>query len=469
MTDIQIAEGSGPQAQVLPHWIRDGKPITIKLDGFTDFAGQTVRAVVSSLDSVSTDWRMTIPVALDGSGNGSVEHSPGLQIGNHAAIWVTGIEHSQGFARFSHMFVNIANSPTTGATLGDLSDQFALLERAQVERYAVPLGDASATGAREHRALCVLEGIYVQTELRAPGAMIHPIDGRPTDPERMAVINNELVRLQWPTRVPEDRWLAATAASSPMTAIVCPQIWAPDLDAAAETVREIQEKLTGILALNRKATGRLVAIVLEQRQPDGGVKFRVYPPNDNYTGNLAVGVLAGEDQRSLLTQFRGSDADPLVRLCCDLYGEALAERSPDARYLRLWSILEFLSASRLPVGQTVGRRDGTAWPGPHNTTSSAAPRIYAYLDQVLAGGQIDETSTVAPASDLYEAVRTWYGRRNATGHYGRFVPGDATQTSQRWYKWAVKTLSNEWGWLDSLTRMVELSVRMELQAAAPSG
>jgi hypothetical protein len=132
-------------------------------------------------------------------------------------------------------------------------------------------------------------------------------------------------------------------------------------------------------------------------------------------------------------------ADPILRLCANLYSEALAEPSPDVRYFRVWSTLETLSGARVPSGQPVFRNDGTPWPN-GETTNQAAPRVYRLIADWLSTRNIDEASTVDPAPDLYEAVEGWYGPRNATGHYGRSDPGDTRQAAQRWFPWAQLTV-----------------------------
>lgn len=80
---------------------------------------------------------------------------------------------------------------------------------------------------------------------------------------------------------------------------------------------------------------------------------------------------------------------------------------------------------------------------------------------------VDEASFVRPANDLYEAVRAWYARRNATAHYGLFVPGDPQQTSQSWYKRALATTAppgdGPMGWLWSFRQAVASILHRDLQ------
>jgi hypothetical protein len=48
----------------------------------------------------------------------------------------------------------------------------------------------------------------------------------------------------------------------------------------------------------------------------------------------------------------------VLRLTVDLYSEALADPSHDARYLRFWSVLETLSGARIAGNRPVVRIDG---------------------------------------------------------------------------------------------------------------
>jgi hypothetical protein len=161
-----------------------------------------------------------------------------------------------------------------------------------------------------------------------------------------------------------------------------------------------------------------VATIVVQRQPDGSTKnWFFYVEDARYAGNLLGGPISGESQTDLLARYTAMHADPLLRLTVDLYSEALADPSHDARYLRFWSVLETLSGARIAGNRPVVRIDGTPWPQGRNTTQ-AAPRVYQYLADWLGVRAVDEHNLAGPANDLYEAVRGWYARRNATGHYG---------------------------------------------------
>lgn len=463
------APAEPPLAEILPNWLHDGEPFRVVVNDAAKFAGQMVNVTICSMDAVETSFRMSFEMQLDGDGNGEIYLDQGFAIGHPAAVYVHSLHTGSDELPFPDVVMSLVNSEAPGADLEELMIQVNQLHAIQTQTYGVPLGDAQEPGTIEHRALAVIEGLYITATLRIPGAEIRPIEQRPADKERRQIVNDELESLGWPARIPADPWIEAARSRSPMTAIVVPLMWAKDFDEAFTNVRDLVERVIGLLALNRNATGRLVAIVLEQRQPDDSGKSRIYPPSRYYRGNLMGGLISGESQSTLLRQYEASGADPLLRLCCELYAEALADWSIDARFLRLWSILELLSGARIPTDQKVIRRDGTTWPGRYNTTSYAAPRVYHYIREYFDAASLDETSTLHPAGDLYEAVRTWYGRRNATGHYGRLAVSDARQQDQSWYSWAARSVSNESEWIRSLERLVQVVINHELLSVRTAG
>lgn len=110
----------------------------------------------------------------------------------------------------------------------------------------------------------------------------------------------------------------------------------------------------------------MIATVVEQCRGQNVGPFRVYHEDEVYAGNLIGGFTSGEDQHGLLIQDAALRADPLLALCVSLFRDAQVERSADAQYFRLWSVLETLSAARLPPGQTVTLLDGSGWEARHD-------------------------------------------------------------------------------------------------------
>lgn len=455
-------------AEILPNWVNDGQPVKVVIRDLVGLAGRTVWASVAVLDTVDAWWHTEAPIDLDSNGNGSVELAQGLSIGRHAAVYVDGVRHDGDYFRFEHVLVSIANSPSPGADLEAVMDEFANFQAAQQALYDRALGNADAPGADRYRAIVLVDGLFLTGSMRLPGAVIQPVAAQLSRREHLDLLNDRLAKLGWVTRIPAERWTDVATAQSHLAEIVIPTIWATSMDEARGVVADVEGRALTVLSRHRGSAGRVIAAVIERSRSDGcGASYRVLPYTTGYRGNLAGGPLSGEDQRTIVGEYLAVDRDPIVRLAADLYVEALAERAPDSRFFRLWSILEFLSAARVPSATPVLLTDGTAWPGSSSTTSYAAPRVYHYVAHTLKAAHLDDRSAVQPASDLYSAVRGWYGRRNATGHYGRFVTTDPRQQEQGWYQHALSTAADESQWLRALEHVVELAITLELRAVAP--
>lgn len=453
-------------AEILPNWVNDRQPVTVVIHDLVELAGHEVWASIAVFDTADTWWHTEAPVLLDENGNGSAELAHGLSIGHHAAVYVDGVRHNGGYFRFDHVLVSIANSPSPGADLEAVMAEFANFQAAQRELYGTALGDAGR-GAERYRAIVLVDGLLLTGSIRLPGAVIRPVNAQLSKREHLDLLNDRLAELGWNSRIPAERWTDIVASQSHLVEIVVPSIWAASMDEAMGIVTELEGRALTVLSRHRGSAGRVIAAVIEHPRPDGGADYRVMPYTPAYRGNLAGGPLSGEDQRMIVGEYLAVDRDPILRLAADLYVEALAERSPDSRFFRLWSVLEFLSGARVPRATPVLLADGNAWPGNSSTTSFAAPRVYQYVADTLQAAHLDHPSAARPASNLYSAVRGWYGRRNAAGHYGRFVATDPQQQAQGWYQHALTTATDESEWLRALERVVDLAITLELRAVAP--
>lgn len=457
-------------ATLTPRAIQNGDALSVRVEGLQRTADQTVTVHLARTDTVETGWVASLPLHTGGDGVAEANWD-GVALARESAVFAVAVEIAGNRRAVNRSDVSIINPDGEIATEVQAETRRTDLEQRQRARYDVPLGDATTPDVVEHRVLCAVERLLMTTTLRLPGAVIQPVTESPDGQEQRVMLDRVLEAIGWPTRVEASAWAQHIAPSRPWTAIVCPQVWASSFDEAASLAWEVRDGLIAVLGVNRGARGRSVATVIEQRQPDDSIRHRVYVEDERYRGNLIGGFTSGEDQGHLLVQQTAINRDRLLRLCIDLYSEALADSSPDARYLRFWSVLETLSDARITSGQPVQRLDGTMWPGQHGTTSEVAPRVYQLIARLLASGNIDEATSIAPASDLYEAVRAWYARRNATGHYGRFDPNDHRQKSQPWYQWAVRTLSPASSpdeWIMTFERVASLVLQSELRTAGGS-
>lgn len=423
-----------------PRTLHDGDTLIVHIEGAEELADLDASLVLVRTDTIENGWVASVGVQIgaDGTADGQWTN---VSLGRESAVFAAAIEVGGQRHPIDSTEVSVVNPVTAVTTPEEAHERRAALVRDQEARYGRGLGDRSAAGSIEHRVLCAVERLLVTARMRLPGVEVLPVAHRPRGEEQRVMIDALLAQVGWPTRIDPQGWGDRVEPSRPWTAIVCAPVWAPTLEEAAALAWSARDELIAILGLNRGARGRPVATVIEQRQPDDSIRHRVYVEDARYGGNLLGGFISGEDQAGLLAQQAAMHSDALLRLCVDLYSEALADPSPDARYLRLWSLLETLSGARLQSGQPVQRLAGTAWPDQPGTTSAAAPRVYRLIADHLQARSVDEVSFVSPASDLYEAVRGWYARRNATGHYGRFVVGDPRQAAMGWYARAQQTVA----------------------------
>lgn len=441
-----------------------GDEVVVRLPDPT--VGQATGVVLSRVSDVETAW--LAEVGITAAADGTLQGQFAVGIGEECVAFATHVRMRDGSTVHAESNGVAINSAETVSNADDVETLRARIGRQQENRYSRSLGDPRGQTAVEHRVLCVIERLLVTTHLRLPGVQILPVSRRPDGRDQYSLVDEINRTIGWSApsgpSISLADWTRIIEANRPWTAIVCNQVFAEDFNAAAALAWEQRDRLIAVFGLSRGARGRPVATFVQQRQPDDSIKYRCFVEDERYTGNLIGGFISGEDQHGLLVNVAGMQSDPLVSLLVDLFAEALADPSADARYLRFWSILETLSGARIPDGQPVALLDGSPFPG-GGTTSQAAPRVYRLLADRIVSTGINEASVAAPASSLYEAVRAWYARRNATGHYGRLDPTDPRQSGQSWMRWAQVTIVPTGavdGWLTALQRLVEFELRREL-------
>jgi hypothetical protein len=132
-----------------------------------------------------------------------------------------------------------------------------------------------------------------------------------------------------------------------------------------------------------------------------------------------------------------------------------------------------MAVARVPSSTEVTLLDGSPWPTDSGSAKYAVPRVY----QLLKTG-LSSQAEIAIEADLYTTIRGWYGRRNATAHYGTFDPSNPTQQKKGWFADAISTRRNSSGdlvegepWLHGLRETVTLLIKRELhshQGSTPS-
>ncbi|TQJ40055.1 hypothetical protein FBY33_2101 [Arthrobacter sp. SLBN-112] len=443
-----------------------GNELTLTVTNLPPSASDIV-AEVYALDAVEERWMGSYPLVMhaDGTARGTF---PMGTILAETLIYVGAVQHSGKREVLEQVEISIVNPehpiPTSHAEVEARYDEVTEKIR---RRYEVSLGDSEAPSVKEHKIVHLVEGLLITDEMKLPGVRIYGTKNRPGGLDARNLMHETLDALGWPDTAPEDVWTQRFAHDHPVAVVVCPSVYAADVEEADAISSRARDDLLSVMAINRGARGRPTVTWIAQRQSDGTVttKFRFDHPG--YRGNLAGGFVAGENQANLLSQHAAVQNDPVLKLCVDLFGEAVAEQSKDARYFRLWSAMETLAIARVAPDQVVTLLDGSVWPHGQRT-DRAAPRVYQLIVDRLfsAPDHYNEESMVQPASSLYELVRAWYARRNATAHYGRFLPLDEIQRTKPWYIDAHLTVPPQRqpfdSWMSEVQHLAERVLQTEL-------
>ncbi|HYZ78917.1 MAG TPA: hypothetical protein VE596_16255 [Gaiellaceae bacterium] len=450
-------------ADLSPAAANDGETLTCRIDGLPDFGGCAAQIDIRGTSEIVTRWVATVPGAVDQQGVFKVDWS--LTVGEETLLELARLrvitpsgERVWDQPGALPVAQALLNGEIANPSAEDLQRRKQELEAAQAARYETAIGPGGA-GAPTFRVVSVIERLLLRTPLRLPGVQLIPTSTGSSGADEAALLNHLLERLDFHEPMDTEWWQKQSSSNRPWSLIVMPHVKAANIDLAFDFAASERNRILDLLALNRLARGRPIATVIEDVLSG---EVRVYHEDQIYLGNLHGGLAAGEDQHTLLAQNAATVADALLAVLLDLLAQAVAEPDIDAAFFRYWSIIEVLSGARLPSGTPVTRLDGTPWPGNHNTTTYAAPRVYELLktDFTLA----NETTSLAPAANLYEAVRCWYARRNATVHYGAFVVSDPLQQSHPWYANALLTTMQgaELDWLRALRDTVRVAISGEL-------
>ncbi|MEE1991499.1 hypothetical protein QPL90_08240 [Pseudomonas syringae pv. syringae] len=157
--------------------------------------------------------------------------------------------------------------------------------------------------------------------------------------------------------------------------------------------------------------------------------------------------------------------DPYARLVLELYVQTIAERDHPYKFLRQWSLLEFIADKHIEVSNTtITDHEGNeiySSPGRKLTTKDKAGKVYELLKcrgigQVNQGLSNGHTDIIAGANgahshdekviSLYDAVAASYKIRNAVAHAGTYSLDNTPRTPIEGL--AQRFFLGEFGFLD---------------------
>ncbi len=450
-----------------------GQPFTVTVSDAPQWSNKTIIVQIESSDDIElVTTVMSFSMEVGGDGAGSWHHASGFAIERESVVFVSaaGIAPSPSdpasaqtrlapeFVRPDFVSMTALNSPSTVSD--KIADLHLDLQKRREARFKQPLGTPGQ--GVQFRAAVLVDGLLITQSIQTTYGAVHPQALDLYDGDVRDLINASLEKLGWPGRVNDEAWNQRLNRND-FAVFEFPNIWAlTEAEADALAMAET-DKLVLNLAYLRYAAPRPILVALESRTPQH-IRFRSL--RGVYTGNLIGGFMGGESSRELLRVGRALAESPRVELYVNLYLEARREKQEDSRYFKLWAVLETIAINEIAAGAKVLLDDGTQWQN-GGTTSQAAPRVFELVRSAGLAGR-----HWPAGGDLYNFVRSVYGRRTATAHYGRFVPTDpAQQTQTQWYPWAVRTLSvgsGHPGWLWELDNVVHEMVGSQIAKNATS-
>lgn len=451
---------------ISPLVFKSGDKITIRVDNLPSGASN-VQAQLDFRSDIETSFWMQVPLRHTSFGFWEAT-TAAAELVREAAVYVSAVSISEERHQFRGIHYSICNPAAPVAQTEDaVRQRFEAISRRRKDRYQKALGDSKDQAKSEFRVAFIVEDLLITTPLSLPGIRIFGLDARPQGLDAAALATEVAGLLGWNSEVKQPDWSSNYANHHPVAVIVCDQVFAEDAREAFRIGGVARDEAMAILALMRGAAGSPGVGIAQELKHGRGISTAFSFGRGGYTGNLIGGPFSGESQESLLIKHLALRHDALLKLCVDLFEEALAEPSVDSKYFRLWSVLETLAINRIPDGKPVTLLDGSPWAQnpKHATTSSAAPRVYELIANTIFRGPvpIDEQSLTSPASNLHDAVTKVYARRNATSHYGKFVASDPTQQNQHWYRRALATTASS-GEMDEWMRMFERIAEFVLKA-----
>lgn len=239
-------------------------------------------------------------------------------------------------AGISEQYISIWSGEPTPDEVRVAITQALDQQRQHVER---PLYAHDYTGSQRFSVHFLLEGCMLDYPQPIEGGFMKPLDFGMSCQSEIAAINKVLGENAFNVETPLDQdW----QRNHPLTMVSFTTVLAPDESAAYEAVAERVSLISGVLAMVRMASSRVIAaLVLEEC---GACKFVL--PRRAYTGNLAPGLVSGELAKELDSFVDAALNDPWVGLIVRMYNEAIAEENPLFKVVRLWTVLESCAKRR---------------------------------------------------------------------------------------------------------------------------
>jgi hypothetical protein len=280
-----------------------------------------------------------------------------------------------------------------------------------------------------------IEGVHITGKTRLDGYEVLPID-RMDGADLLQAINKFFARTPVRLEFFYDSNLAqAHRGAKPACVVHFPAIDGPSVEEISRVAIERSATVLNALSLIRNSAGELRALVLID-ESTGQAELRII--QQPYVGNLAGGMLAGEDPNTIAGTVVALSGDPQLAFFVDLIREARSERRPDFQALRYWVLLETIAEARRfprgPLTDVDGNPILDAKGKPEQVKEKDA-RVFTLLKEMHGHGGINPTASFAYGENqialgLWRRTQIWYDFRNAVAHYGSWQQAIAASPQQ---------------------------------------
>ncbi|TDY23570.1 hypothetical protein B0G81_3951 [Paraburkholderia sp. BL6665CI2N2] len=429
------------QAQIDQPCVTKGNVVRIRVDFPENVSSDNIQIHLWKVGVLNPQWCLTTGATrVPGdhpSFEASIDTSQFLDFGFFELVSVVSGQHlpadsvTEAFHaghNFARAVFQISDAP---ASLRSQFDVLQALEKAEQKLMADFLSPVDARSSRENEALSFsvflfVKGLLITTRMRFDRFEIVPTGGGIDSRNAVDFINAYFrdfttVKVTFDYEHEDD---IGAQRSNPVCVAQFPNVLASSADEAVQYCVHNTRLLVLALALSRDAGGEIFDIVVMDHQ--SGTAQRL-PLRGSYKGNLATGIISGEDPHMLQTLVDGLQSNEMNRFLAGLYREARRETSHDFQYVRYWQILETMAE---------GRNYDEAKPlldysGKEIMDGDKVRRVKGAVSIVF---NMLREAGIRDLEDVWKHVNIWCAFRNAVAHHGsvsRFAELDHA-ASRRW-------------------------------------
>jgi hypothetical protein len=284
--------------------------------------------------------------------------------------------------------------------------------------------------------LMLADNLLSTVPQRVPGIQLIAVQNSTLGSDLIQILNDVARQRGFAAGVDPASALDLIRQRRPSVILQAPVVIAESPKAALEESRRNALMLLDLVTLRRGAPPRLLGGLVSDKNDPQSVRFWV--EGSGYTGNLAGGLLSGEDPVSLLNQWRGIASDPRSQLWLSLYADALGDERWDYRIFRCFNLLEGIASEVLRARQPVTDEAGNPLlraSGRPYTTSQARGKVFELM-KLVAGRTSQALQNFAvggktPPRTAWGETAVWVTIRNAVAHRGAWETSAGSKPSAR--------------------------------------